>query len=428
MIHSIMTCLWMFMELFCLDILAGAFLIKKKLGLDRVKRVFALLFMTLVMSASVILLEDAAIFGLILDFSLICTYLLAFYQTTLREAFFVYAIHYSVISCIDLCVLFGYNLVFGNSAKIWTYYLMCLFVRITELGSVSLIRWFWRKSGEGTLGSEGILASFPPFIIITGAGIFAAQFLMRTQIVPVRMPALMSGMIGLNMFLFFYMLMAARTESEKNRLRDVARQTRMQLQIYQNKQELYTKQGKRLHEYKNQLLTISHMLEQGLVSQTLALIQDLTGGIAKELERIYTNHPTADAILNMKRQEALSREINVNIICSDLKDLMLKEDEIIILLGNLLDNAMEAAEKCESGRSIQIGIVQEERQFVITVRNPCAEQPHWEEGRIATSKPDGENHGFGLEAIQEIVGRYDGSFAIKAEENCVKATVVIPKP
>lgn len=170
------------------------------------------------------------------------------------------------------------------------------------------------------------------------------------------------------------------------------------------------------------------MLEQGRVSQTFQYIQGLTGGIAKELDRIYTNHPIADAILNMKRQEALNRGINVNFMCSDLREMRLKEDEIIILLGNLLDNAIEATEKCESDKNIQVWIVQEERQFVITVKNPYVERPRWEEGRIVTLKPDGEKHGYGLAAINDIAERYDGVFGIKTEEDYVKATVLIPEP
>ena len=295
-------------------------------------------------------------------------------------------------------------------------------------GERFLIRRLWRRGGKATIRSAEIRALFPSFVIIVGVGIFAAEFLIRMQSVPVEVMVLMAGMIGLNIFLFFYMLLAAKTELEKNSLRDAARQTRMQLEIYQNKQELYIKQGKRLHEYKNQLLAISHMLEQGRVSQTFQYIQGLTGGIAKELDRIYTNHPIADAILNMKRQEALNRGINVNFMCSDLREMRLKEDEIIILLGNLLDNAIEATEKCESDKNIQVWIVQEERQFVITVKNPYVERPRWEEGRIVTLKPDGEKHGYGLAAINDIAERYDGVFGIKTEEDYVKATVLIPEP
>ena len=358
MIAYILTHLWVFMEMLFLDILADAFLIKKKSG-SRSKRVFGLLFLTMVMSVSVTLFEDIVALKLFFDFLLVYAYLLYFYQTTLGEALSVYVINYSVIICIDFIGVSGYYYIFGTSENMPMFYLMCLMVKSTELGSGFLIRWFWKKGGNAAIRSEGIRALFPSFVIIAGAGIFASQFLMRTQTVPVEVTVLMAGMIGLNIFLVFNMLLAARVELEKNSLKDAARQTKMELLIYQNKQELYTKQGKRLHEYKNQLLTISDMLEQGLVSQTLQYTQGLTGEIGKALERIYTNHPVVDAILNMKRQEALNRGVNVNLMCGDLRDMILKEDEIIILLGNLLDNAIEAAEKCESEGMALVRIVRE---------------------------------------------------------------------
>lgn len=425
MTDYVLTHLWVFMEMFFLDILADAFLIKKKSG-NRSKRILGLLFLTVVMSVSVTLFENIVALKLFFDFLLVYAYLLCFYKITLVEALFVYVINYSVIICIDFIGVSGYYYVFGDSENILMFYLMCLIVKSTELGSGFLIRFFWRRSGEAAIRSEGIQALFPSFVIIVGAGIFATQFLMRTQTVPAEVAVLMAGMIGLNIFLVLYMLMAARAELEKTTLKDMARQTEMELLIYQNKQELYTKQGKRLHEYKNQLLTISHMLEQGLVSQTLQYIQGLTGEIAKELERIYTNHPVVDAILNMKRQEALNRGVNVNFMCSDLRDMMLKEDEIIILLGNLLDNAIEAAEKCESERMVLVRIIREKRQLVITVKNSYDGQLHLENGRIMTSKPDEENHGYGLAAIGDIAERYDGTFVVKAEGDYVKATVLIP--
>ena len=424
MIAYILTHLWVFMEMLFLDILADAFLIKKKSG-SRSKRVFGLLFLTMVMSVSVTLFEDIVALKLFFDFLLVYAYLLYFYQTTLGEALSVYVINYSVIICIDFIGVSGYYYIFGTSENMPMFYLMCLMVKSTELGSGFLIRWFWKKGGNAAIRSEGIRALFPSFVIIAGAGIFASQFLMRTQTVPVEVTVLMAGMIGLNIFLVFNMLLAARVELEKNSLKDAARQTKMELLIYQNKQELYTKQGKRLHEYKNQLLTISDMLEQGLVSQTLQYTQGLTGEIGKALERIYTNHPVVDAILNMKRQEALNRGVNVNLMCGDLRDMILKEDEIIILLGNLLDNAIEAAEKCESEGMVLVRIVREKRQLVITVKNSYARQLHLEDSRLMTSKLDEENHGYGL-AIQDIAGRYDGTFVVKAEGDYAKATVLIP--
>ena len=232
MIAYILTHLWVFMEMLFLDILADAFLIKKKSG-SRSKRVFGLLFLTMVMSVSVTLFEDIVALKLFFDFLLVYAYLLYFYQTTLGEALSVYVINYSVIICIDFIGVSGYYYIFGTSENMPMFYLMCLMVKSTELGSGFLIRWFWKKGGNAAIRSEGIRALFPSFVIIAGAGIFASQFLMRTQTVPVEVTVLMAGMIGLNIFLVFNMLLAARVELEKNSLKDAARQTKMELLIYQ---------------------------------------------------------------------------------------------------------------------------------------------------------------------------------------------------
>lgn len=427
MIDYILTPLWVFMEMFFLDVLADTFLLKKK-SQTWPKRICGLLFLTMIMSVSVTLFQDTAVIKLFFDFLLAYAYLSYFYHTTPWEAVTVYLFNYSVIINVDFIGLSAYYHVLGTSENTLIFYIMCLAVKSAELGSGFLIRWIWRRNGAVSIHSKEMRALFPAFGIIVGAGVFASEFLVQTQTVPAEVTILMSGMIGLNVTLVFYMLLASRAEIEKNNLRDAALQTGMQLKIYKNKQELYVRQGKRLHEYKNQLLTISHMLNQGLISQALEYIRGLTGGMARELERIYTNHPVVDAVLNMKRQEALAKGVNINFMGSDLKNMALKEEEIIILLGNLLDNAIEAAEQCEAGRSIQVRIVQEERQLVISVKNPCARKPLLEDGRMVTTKPDGDNHGYGLAAIQDIARQHDGVFVIKEEENCVKATVLIPEP
>ena len=242
MINFILAPLWVFMEILLLDILADAFLIKK-ISKSRLKRVSGLLLLTMFESVLVLLMRDVVMIKILLFFLPAYAYLLLFYHTTLGEAFSVYVINYSVIISIDFICVSGYYYIFGTSENIGMLYIMCLATKCTELGSGFLIRRLWRRGGKATIRSAEIRALFPSFVIIVGVGIFAAEFLIRMQSVPVEVMVLMAGMIGLNIFLFFYMLLAAKTELEKNSLRDAARQTRMQLEIYQNKQELY-KTGK----------------------------------------------------------------------------------------------------------------------------------------------------------------------------------------
>lgn len=172
MIAYIMTPVLMFMGLILLDILADAFLRKKKIGSWR-DRVLGPLVLTTTMSCYVMLFGKIVMLKLFFDSLLVYVYLMCFHQTTLKKVFFIYIFQYSVVSCTDCNALLGYNCVYGNSGDIVVYCLMCLLVRITELGIEFLIRWFWGRSGEATLGSEGRWVSFPPFVTVIGAGIFA---------------------------------------------------------------------------------------------------------------------------------------------------------------------------------------------------------------------------------------------------------------
>lgn len=428
MIDLMVTPFLILMEMVFLDVLADTFFSGKKSGTRR-KRMVGLVILTAVMSVSVHLLQDMFLLKLFFDFLLAYAYLLAFYNTTFWVAVSVYIFHYSMLICIDFIGVSAYYFYVSKASEnLVLYYAMCLTIKSVEMGIGFLIRRLWKRGGYVSVCPKEMLVLFPAFGIIIGIGVFVTELLMGTKSAPREITVLMAGIIVLNALLVFYLLLATRSEMEKNRMRDAARQNQMQLELYKNKQELYKKQGKRLHEYKNQLLTIRHMLEQDQAAQTLEYIHSLTGGMAKELDRIYTNHPTVDAVLNMKRQEALNREININFMCGDLKGILLKEEEIIILLGNLLDNAIEAAAKCESDRSIQVRIVQEEQQLAISIKNTCAQPLQRVNGRVMTTKIDDEAHGYGLAAIQDIVQSYDGIFVIKAEGEYVKATVLIPEP
>lgn len=130
----------------------------------------------------------------------------------------------------------------------------------------------------------------------------------------------------------------------------------------------------------------------------------------------------------MKKQEALERNINIYFLCGDLTRLALKEDEIVLLFGNLLDNAIEAAEKAKADKRIQVRMIQEDKQFVLSIKNSCTQPFREEGGALVSTKLRKEEHGYGINAVRNLVGKYDGAFAIKKDGDFVKVTVVIPEP
>ena len=100
---------------------------------------------------------------------------------------------------------------------------------------------------------------------------------------------------------------------------------------------------------------------------------------------------------------------------------------MVSLLSNLLDNAIEACGKLESGRKIWVKLVREKRQFVLSIRNTVSEPVNIQDDGIPTSKEDKGKHGIGLKNVQMILDKSQGMGMMRYEEECFSYTAVIPE-
>lgn len=264
------------------------------LGGSRWKKAFGFTGAAILLMANTILLQGAFWPKIILVFFIGYLYIVAFYQAKAADILGSITFYYSIIAGMYFIIVLIFLCSRTLSKNGWLLYGMAFFAKCLELGIGLLIRRIWRKGNRERTISKEIrrLMFFSGILILIGA--FITEFLNKNEAVPEDILILMIGIICLSDFSLLYLLLAARAEMERDSLRDIAAQTRMQLEIYKNKQELYTKQGKRSHEHKKQLLTIGHMLEQGQTAQALKYTRSLTGSMAKELDSIYTNHPIAE--------------------------------------------------------------------------------------------------------------------------------------
>ena len=120
---------------------------------------------------------------------------------------------------------------------------------------------------------------------------------------------------------------------------------RNQVEMYHNMQQSYEQQRRLLHDYKNQLQCIQEMLARGETQETLRYVSGLSGNLKKSVDMVNANHLVVNVVLNRKYQEALERNIAMTISVNDLSGITIGEEEIVTLLVNLLDNAIEACQK-----------------------------------------------------------------------------------
>ncbi len=142
---------------------------------------------------------------------------------------------------------------------------------------------------------------------------------------------------------------------------------------------------------------------------------------------IKTGNVMVDAILNSKLSLIQSRQINLHAKAVVPSDLRISEIDLCTVIGNLLDNAMEACLKQErdSERFVRVYIGILKKQLYISVQNSSGQQIK-KSGKTYISTKNSESHGFGLKRIDRIVAKYDGYINRQNEEGIFATEVLLP--
>ena len=102
----------------------------------------------------------------------------------------------------------------------------------------------------------------------------------------------------------------------------------------------------------------------------------------------------------------------------------MEDRDCIVIISNILNNAIEAAEQCQDGnRILSIKVTIENEQFIFACRNSYENdnQPN-----LKSKKTDVVSHGYGLQNIKEAVERNHGKCVFKKEEHEFVSVVIIP--
>lgn len=224
----------------------------------------------------------------------------------------------------------------------------------------------------------------------------------------------------------YYMVNMLEQESEMQQLRLLHEQTQNQMNLYQSMKEQYEQQRRFFHDYKNQLNCIQGMIESGQTQEAMEYISGLNGSLHQGAMCVNTDHIVVNVMLNRKYQEACEKGIVMTMVSGDLSGITMSEEDIVTLLGNLLDNAIEACEKLTESRVIQFKMVIEDAQLVLSIRNPVREPVRIKDNRIVTSKHNKAQHGIGLLNVDSVIRKNNGTSVLKCEDGWFSFAAMIP--
>lgn len=164
------------------------------------------------------------------------------------------------------------------------------------------------------------------------------------------------------------------------------------------------------HDMKNHMLAIQSMVQGGRYGQSLEYIERFLGQEPLHELRIQTGRPVLDALLSEKLGAAVKQGVAVSVVMDFHAGEFIKDFELCMLMGNALDNAVEAclAMPADSDRYIEIKGGLCANMLTVRVVNSYLEQAPFSSGRSRTTKENPLEHGYGLGIIERTLRGFGG--------------------
>ena len=249
-------------------------------------------------------------------------------------------------------------------------------------------------------------------------GLFSGTFVMDIFII--RTLVDLSGIAVL--YAYHVQVKEIQIRFEKDTLHNIME---MQYKNYQLSKENIDMVNQKYHDLKHQ---INLLKTQAYVGKSTSYLEKMEREIRVYETQNKTGNQILDAVLTNKAMICQNKEIELKFIVDGGALSFMEDMDVSALFGNMLDNAIESAEKQREKQKRLIWLyVTKEKQFVrIRTENYCDEKIQFKNGMPVTTKKDRRLHGYGMKSIKSTVEKYHGSVVAAQENNWFELKILLP--
>ena len=259
-----------------------------------------------------------------------------------------------------------------NASKVPAYFL------IYPLASTFCLFVFWHICAQPWCSSQIQL-----LMAITGGGLFLSSVL-----------------------LFITYSQQVEKESEAMQMRSEL----TRLQTEQSYYQILDQQNQQLmiyaHDAKKHLAAIQALNEDPRISN---YVEELSMQLNEHTKNCHSGNKLLDVMLNKYTIDCKMRGIRFEYDVKVCNLVQLEDIDLVAILGNLLDNAVTAAEKSKE-KTISISTVRRNSYSVIILTNSCDTPPRCSGNRLISTKSDPGSHGFGIRSVEKAIRKYLGDY------------------
>ena len=178
------------------------------------------------------------------------------------------------------------------------------------------------------------------------------------------------------------------------------------------------------HDFHHHLQTLKGQLEAGEVDRAIAYIEQLDRNLQGVDTLLKTGNVTVDAILSAKIAQARAEGIAVTVQANLPRELTLSDLELSIVIGNLLDNAIEACRKAEGEKFLRLTLRIKGSMLYFYLLNSAGKKRAKIGSLFRTGKSGA--HGFGLHRAEAIVRQHGGWVKYNSEDGAFTSEFLVP--
>ncbi len=216
------------------------------------------------------------------------------------------------------------------------------------------------------------------------------------------------GLLALNIICLYIMISLNKSNRASEELKLKEQQLMHDIQYAETVRGQYEEIRNMRHDIKQHLAVVSGLQSEGKYDEAQKYITQISNNISKIEMFMDVGNDFVNAILNSKLSTAKSKGIEV--LCSFSGGINgIDEYDLCNLIGNMLDNAIEAAEKTNTHAVVEMSIVSDKYKLTLKVSNSILKSVLNDNPALETSKSHKAVHGFGTKSIKSIAEKYNGN-------------------
>ena len=229
-------------------------------------------------------------------------------------------------------------------------------------------------------------------------------------------------LINIVVFYLYNMLMEVHHQLREKEMME------LKVKVYSGQLETITQTQKKIrrlrHDMVHHIMQLYSMASLNKNAEMLEYLDKMEQAMINPREHVSSGNKDIDGILNFMLEKAVSILKKVDVQVKIPEDLHTCSFELAVILGNIIDNAIEAARQTED-KWLSLQITADKGILFIRVSNSYCGCIKTSGDKLLTSKEDKENHGLGLDSVKDMIKKYNGDMKITCDKNIFTVDILL---